>query len=498
MNDDFFTGLDNTKPYFKCAFEGFAGCGKTYTSAQVAIGLHKRIKSKKPIVIFDTERSAKFLKPLFEDAGIQVLLRESRSLADLKEVMKRMRGDKISDILMIDSLTHVYENFLQAYKDKPTKYGKPAKTRLEFQDWGIIKPAWKAEFSDPFVMDEYHAIFCGRAGYEYDNEKNEETGKREIFKTGIKMKVEGETAYEPDMLILMERFEEILGEEKEVWREATVIKDRSTLIDGKTFKNPTYNDFSPCIEALLHNPVPRNVIVEGDTGMLFKTEEDKFSWKKERDKAVEELNGLLDRIAPGSGKVEKQLKSDLLVFAFGSASETEIADMKPEAIREGYKKIGEEAVKRGIAVVINIEGKNRLVSKDFLQKEMQEEEVKEDTVIVTSYVIEDKIQSPVSDTEEKITNEQTKKMFAVWNEYMNVSNNDQNSSSILRKKWMKNLFGEGKDSSTKLTKAEASHFIEVVQYEINAMNRAKELAEDVFGPPAEEKPKKGRPKKVEP
>ena len=52
--DTFFTPIGNTKPYFKAAFEGFAGSGKTYTAALVAIGLHKKIQSKKPVVIFDT------------------------------------------------------------------------------------------------------------------------------------------------------------------------------------------------------------------------------------------------------------------------------------------------------------------------------------------------------------------------------------------------------------------------------------------------------------
>lgn len=365
--DNFFTGLDNTKPYLKAAFEGFAGCGKTFTAAQIAIGLHKRIGSKLPIIIFDTEKAAKFLKPLFAEAGIQVLLRESRSFADLKETMKRMREERISDILLIDSITHIWENVLQSYMDKKNR------TRLEFQDWGIIKPTWKRDFSEPFVNDPYHIVMTGRAGFEYENEVNKDTGKREIFKSGVKMKVEGETAYEPDILVLMERFEEVLTDKKEVWREATVLKDRANLIDGKTFRNPKFEDFLPTINALLENPVVRdpNIIQEGDTAMMFKDEENQYAWRRERDKAVEELSGLLDRIAPGTGKVEKQLKSDLLMFAFGTASDTAIAELKPEAIREGYKKIGNEAVKRGLAVIIQIDGQNRLVSKDYLQNEMQ-------------------------------------------------------------------------------------------------------------------------------
>lgn len=357
--DNFFTPIGNTKPYFKAAFQGFAGSGKTYTAAQVAIGLHQRIGSKKPIVIFDTEQASKFLKPMFSEAGIEVLVRESKSLADLKQTMEKMRTG-ISDILLIDSISHVWEGFLQSYAEKVRR------TRLEFQDWGVIKPTWKREFSDPFVRDQYHAIFTGRAGYEYDNEKNEETGKREIFKSGIKMKVEGETAYEPDMLVLMERFEEVLQDDKKVWREATVIKDRSTLLDGKTFKNPDYANFSPAIDALLDDPMPRDatILPESDTGLLFRTEEEKAEWRRERDKWMEELDGLLIRIAPGAVGRDKQLKLDLLDRVFGTTSMTAIGELRPERLAEGYKKLGMEAVEMGIAEIIDLpDGRKRLVSK---------------------------------------------------------------------------------------------------------------------------------------
>ena len=67
--DNFFMEVSNTKPYFKAAFEGFAGTGKTYTSAMVAIGLHKKIKSKKPIVMFDTEKLLKLARSEAERLG---------------------------------------------------------------------------------------------------------------------------------------------------------------------------------------------------------------------------------------------------------------------------------------------------------------------------------------------------------------------------------------------------------------------------------------------
>ena len=60
VDEDFFTAIGNTKPYFKAAFEGEPGTGKSWTAALVAIGLHKKINSKKPIVLIDTEKASKF------------------------------------------------------------------------------------------------------------------------------------------------------------------------------------------------------------------------------------------------------------------------------------------------------------------------------------------------------------------------------------------------------------------------------------------------------
>lgn len=325
---DFFTPIANNKPYLKIAAQGFAGSGKTYTLALIAAGLHKRIASKKPIVVFDTEESSKFLVPLFARNGIQAVNKRSRSLADLKETFRLCR-EGYSDILIIDSISHVWENFLEAYKQKK------GRTRIEFQDWGVLKPSWKNEFSDPFVRDPFHALFTGRAGYEYESEINEETKKREIYKSGVKMKVEGETAYEPDILLYMERFEEILTDTKAIYRQATVLKDRSTLLDGKVFKNPSFEDFLPSINLTLEAPAGGVHMSEQDAAALIKDEENKQAWMRRRDIVLEVIEGVMISAFPGQTSREKKAKTDSLDKVFGTASWTAIKQ-KPVELLESY------------------------------------------------------------------------------------------------------------------------------------------------------------------
>lgn len=330
--DEFFSPIQNTKPFLKLALHGFAGSGKSYTGALIAAGLHKKINSKKPIVVFDTEESAKFLLPLFQKLGIESVCKRSRSLADLKETFKRCK-EGYSDILLIDSISHVWESFLEAYKRQKNR------TRLEFQDWGVIKPAWKNEFSDPFVRDPYHCIMTGRAGYEYESEVNEETHKREIYKSGVKMKVEGETAYEPDILLYMERFEHILTEDKEVYRQATVLKDRSTLIDGMTFKNPSFADMSPAVDLLLDHAVNGGPAVEADAASLIKQEDDKRDYLRRRDIALENIESELTKAFPGQTALEKKSKVSALETAYGTASWTAIKGMNPDKLEAGLNAI---------------------------------------------------------------------------------------------------------------------------------------------------------------
>lgn len=330
-----FKKLENNRPFLKLALEGFAGDGKTFTASQIGIGVHKLIKSDKPIALFDTEKAFKALKWKFDEEGIATVVNdEERSLAALNAAIKWCEAGN-ADILIIDSITHVWEEFLRAYLNRPDKYGKEVKrNRLEFQDWGVLKPQWKELFSTPFVMAKCHIIFTGRAGYEYTDERNEETGKREIFKSGIKMKAETETAFEPDILVLMQKVQDLISEEKSVHRQAMVVKDRTTQIDGKVFKNPTFDDFYPAIKVLLDGTLRE---VHGnqipDTFAEF---ENKYSEvAKDREILVAEIEGTFSLMGLGTGAKDKQVKSWTLNQVYGVNSIEALNKKNNTSIREG-------------------------------------------------------------------------------------------------------------------------------------------------------------------
>lgn len=340
-----FKKLENNRPFLKMALEGFAGDGKTFTGVEVAIGVHKLIKSNKPIAMFDTERALKALKWRFDEAGIEAMIEdEERSLQSLHNAIKWCE-DGNADILLIDSITHVWEEFLRAYMNRPGKDGRPLKrNRLEFQDWGVLKPQWKELFSTPFVMAKCHIIFTGRAGYEYSDERNEETGKREIFKSGIKMKAETETAFEPDILVLMQKVQELLGDEKKIWREAMVVKDRTTQIDGKTFKNPTFEDFYPAIKVLLDGTLREMHGAQiPDTFSEFESKYSEIG--KEREVIVAEIEGCFELMGLGTGADDKQKKVWILDQVYGVKSIEGLSKKNNTTLRNGLHVVKEFAEK---------------------------------------------------------------------------------------------------------------------------------------------------------
>jgi len=321
----------------KVGLYGSAGSGKSRTATEIAIGLHKKINSKKPIAIFDTEPAFSFLLPMFNKENIEVLIcDESRALTDLMTFMDE--AEKVSDIVIIDSITHVWrdaqDSFLNRINDTRKKSGKRPIASLEFQHWKPIKAAWAA-FTDRFLSSKLHVIVCGRAGqiYEYQD-KDDGSGKKELISTGSRMATEKELGYEPSLLIEMitER------EDGKIVNVALIQKDRSDNINGKEIRMPKFDDFYPHFKALNLGGEHFSSMDKRNSQDLYKdVDENGFDYElKNRAIYCEEISELLKKYHPSQSVEDKQKRSDLLEKFFKTRSWTAVEGMKSSLLKDTY------------------------------------------------------------------------------------------------------------------------------------------------------------------
>ena len=347
-----FKKASNTMAFAKVGILGFAGAGKTRTASEIAIGLHKALQSTKPVGFLDTETGADFVLPIFQKHGIELMVSKTRAFKDLAQGLKE--SINAFDILIIDSVSHFWVDIVESYRKKKNV------NRLSFQDWGIIKPMWSNDFSAPFVTSALHIIVCGRAGFEYDYFEGDD-GKMELYKTGTKMKAEGEFGFEPSLLIEMERIKnpeatesyreaktkdakmkaaKQIANEREFVRRAIVLKDRSDIMDGKVFYNPSYTDFAPHWQSINiggeHKPLE-----SGDSTALF-DREGQPQWIKDKrlkEIALEEIKGEYDKYLPGSKDEIKKAKIIVNEKVFGTNSWTAMEGLSVETLQSGLKRL---------------------------------------------------------------------------------------------------------------------------------------------------------------
>lgn len=224
----------------KVGIYGPPGSGKTLTSLLVAEGL--AALTKKRVAYVDTERGTDFYCKDVDARAVHPKAFDfdalySRSLTEVLSSVKSLSPAEYS-VVIIDSITHLWEAAIAAYGGRQTGAGT-----IPFHAWGKIKKPYK-ELMNYLLSSQMHVIICGRQGVEYAT--NEET--EELKAVGFKMKAEGETAYEPHILIRMEAVRPTKTNEV-----ASIVayaeKDRTGILSGRSFLNPT---FDTLCKPLLH------------------------------------------------------------------------------------------------------------------------------------------------------------------------------------------------------------------------------------------------------
>lgn len=242
----------------KLGMYGPPGSGKTMTSLMLGEGLGK--VCGKRVALIDTEHGSDFYCQAVASRAVHPEAFDfdalyTKSITEMLAAIKGLKPDE-HGVVIVDSMTHVWESCKAAYSGRTTSIGT-----IPMQAWGKIKKPYK-ELMALLLSSPMHVIICGRQAVEYETDEETE----ELKAIGVKFRGEGETAYEPHILLRMESIKP-----KKTNEVATIIayaeKDRTGVLSGRSFMNPTFDTICRPLLPLLGDK-QAHVATEGETGNI--------------------------------------------------------------------------------------------------------------------------------------------------------------------------------------------------------------------------------------
>jgi hypothetical protein len=237
------------KSALKMALYGSAGSGKSFTALLLAEGLARHTRRR--VAVLDTEQGTAFYSQAVpsrkahpEAFDFDVL--HSRSVTDALAALHAL-DPAVYGVVVIDSISHLWDACRNAYAGKLTRQGG-----IPLHAWANIKKPYR-EIMNLLLSLPVHVIFCGRQGIDY----GEDEGSGELKALGYRLRAEGETGHEPDVLIRLESHKANRRQAATIL--AHVEKDRTGILAGSTIEWPTYEKVAKPLLGLLGTkqaPVP--------------------------------------------------------------------------------------------------------------------------------------------------------------------------------------------------------------------------------------------------
>lgn len=226
----------------KLGLYGPPGSGKTFTSLLLAEGLGKL--TSKRVAYIDTERGTDFYCQAVPSRAVHPEAFDfdalyTRSLMEALGSVKALKPEE-HGVIVLDSVTHLWEAAMQAYAGRQTSIGT-----IPMHAWGKIKKPYK-DLMALLLSLPMHVIICGRQKTVYAEDEETE----ELKATGVTMRAEGETPYEPHILIRMESVRpKKTNEVAQIFAYAE--KDRTGVLSGRSFQNPNFETICKPLLGLL-------------------------------------------------------------------------------------------------------------------------------------------------------------------------------------------------------------------------------------------------------
>jgi len=226
----------------KMGLYGPPGSGKTFTALLLAEGLARA--TGKRVAFVDTERGTDFYSQAVPTRKVHPEAFDfdalyTKSLTEVNEAVKKLKPEEYG-VVVIDSITHLWEAAIASYSGRQTSVGS-----IPMHAWGKIKRPYK-ELMAFLLSTPMHVFILGRQGTVFETDEETE----ELKAVGVKMKAEGETPYEPHILIRME-----VIRPKKTNEVADIVayaeKDRTGVLAGRSFVNPNFDSICKPLLGLL-------------------------------------------------------------------------------------------------------------------------------------------------------------------------------------------------------------------------------------------------------
>lgn len=201
----------------------YAGSGRGKTLTALLMAEHLANGMGKRVAVVETEHGTDFYckknpHRLVHPEEFDFDAMYTRSLTEVLAELRKFDTAKYG-VLIVDSITHLWETAKASYTGRKASDGK-----LPFHAWDQIKRPYR-EMMELLLALPVHVIICGREGNDF---RENEEGKLESV--GKKMKAEGETKYEPHVMIHLETVREKDGKEQVF---AYAEKDRTSVLAGR-------------------------------------------------------------------------------------------------------------------------------------------------------------------------------------------------------------------------------------------------------------------------
>jgi AAA domain len=229
------------KAALKMAFYGPAGSGKTFTALLVSEGLARH--TGKRIAFCDTEYGTAFYGQEVAQRAVHPQAFDfdvlyTKSITEVLDAVRKL-DPATHGVLVIDSISHLWDACRNAFKGKLTKAGT-----IPLHAWTTIKKPYK-ELMHLLLSSPVHVLICGRQGNDFA--EDDESG--EMKNLGYKMRAEGETAYEPDVLVRLEAHK--ASKKALAIPVAHIEKDRTGVLAGQSIPSPTFDSLARPLLGLL-------------------------------------------------------------------------------------------------------------------------------------------------------------------------------------------------------------------------------------------------------